>query len=40
MNNEMRKLVALAGKYQVGYIHHQQFSSKGLDSIRQEARDV
>jgi hypothetical protein len=32
----MRKLVALAGRYQVGYIQHQQFSSKGLDSIQQE----
>jgi hypothetical protein len=40
MKNEMRKLVALAGRYQVGYIHHQQFSSKGLDFIRQEDRDV
>jgi len=34
----MRKLVALVGRYQVGYIHHQQFSSKELDFIRQEAR--
>jgi len=32
----MRKLVALVGRYQVGYIHHQQFSSKELDSIQQE----
>jgi len=32
----MRKLVALAGRYQVGYIQHQQFSSKELDSIQQE----
>jgi hypothetical protein len=32
----MRKLVALVVRYQVGYIHHQQFSSKELDSIQQE----
>ena len=32
----MRKLVALVGRYQVGYIHRQQFSSKELDSIQQE----
>jgi hypothetical protein len=34
----MRKLVALVGRYQVGYIQHQQFSSKELDFIRQEDR--
>ena len=36
----MKKLLVLAGRYQVEYIQHQRFSSKGLDFIRQEARDV
>jgi hypothetical protein len=36
----MKKLLALAGRYQVGYIQHQQFSSRELDFIQQEVRDV
>jgi len=32
----MKKLLALADRYQVGYIQHQRFSSKELDFIQQE----